>query len=170
MNDWHSLKYTKSRKHFTNVQMKNCSFPFFYSFFFSVYSSRFCRHCPPASTFISTNDRLSKWKRERDRKDEIERRKKIAANSSDGYQSKSKMPEISMKRLRNAIFFLPFFLNFTFPALWLSTTLKQFISVSVDRIIFTFHLRQMAAKSRQRKKNHFSFQTIWLESSTCSVQ
>lgn len=25
-------------------------------------------------------------------------------NSSDGYQSKSKMPEISMKRLRNAIF------------------------------------------------------------------
>lgn len=31
MNDSHSLKCTKSRKHFTNVRMKNCSFPFFYS-------------------------------------------------------------------------------------------------------------------------------------------
>lgn len=131
----------------------------FFIFVFECFnSSRLCwmhRHCPHwpfmhiGLTFISTNDcdddddrhtqqvcgRMAKRNGTRNEG-------KNAGNGGDGYLSKSKMPEISMKRLRNAFsYFSSILRNFTFPALlWPSTTLKQFISVSVESyyIFFSF--------------------------------
>lgn len=79
---------------------------------------------------------------------------KNAENSSDGYQSKSKMPKISMKRFRNAIF-LVFFFGCAFFLLhisrsWLcclndTQTIHICFGDGGDRIMVTFHLGQMAS-------------------------
>lgn len=99
----------------------------------------------------------------------VEWGKKNAENSSNGYQSKSKMPKISMKRLRNGhfscfFFWLRFFTYFTFPvldfAVWM--TLKQFISVLGAIILWLLFISDKWPNKSRR--NHFLFQTIWLES------
>lgn len=100
MNDSHSLRYAPKSRF---KKMKNLFFFVLLSIWIvavhlTSFSSSYCLNGAFYNQQINYNDRERKTKRLN------VKTTAMPENNSDGYQSKSKMPEISMKRFRNAIF------------------------------------------------------------------
>lgn len=110
-------------------------------------------------TFTSTNDgdrhtaSVCVAKRPNEREEEI--RKKNAGNSGDGYLSKSKMPEISMKRLRNATLFCSFFHFAKLHISRFTLTLNDTQTIHICYVYFSSQTN--GSQSLTHQKNSFLF-------------